>query len=102
MNPLDQRRSAGEAGHYVVNVDPSMHINFVSKWHPTTNLATKCIEKSEKTTWRYNKTKVPQTRDYKMQLIYAQIRLNGQGSPELALEIRKIDNICNLLNIWKF
>ena len=28
-----------------------------------------------------------------MELIYVQTRLKGQGSPELALEIRKIENL---------
>ena len=30
---------------------------------------------------------------YKMELIYIQTRLKGQGSPELALEIRKKERL---------
>ena len=79
MNPLDQGCSVGAAGH-VVCMDPSMRI---------------CVkmasynEPSNRMHWKRHGI-------YKMELIYVQTKVNGQGNPELALEIRKkerkIDN----------
>ena len=49
----NQGCDVGEAGHYVACVDPSTHINFVSKWHPTTDLATEYAEKVQEELLKY-------------------------------------------------
>ena len=61
--------------------------DFVSKWHPTMNLATECAEKVRVDTSlkrRYHRHGI-----YKMELIFVQTRVKGRGSPELALVRKK-------------
>ena len=73
----------------------SEHAHFVSIWHPTTNLATKCAEKTQARRILDAPLKQIHHRHgiYKMELIYIQNGVKCPGSPELALE-------CKFLTIW--
>ena len=69
----------------------SEHAHNVSKWHPTINLTTECAKKVRSECLKVQKNNSTTDLRYKMESIYTQTKVRGQGSlvNELALEDKK-------------